>query len=293
MEIIDGEGRTTKVERNDKGLPTKIIRPDDSYVLFEYDIDENNMVNNDITYDLIRKIEYDPESEEEYVTEWWYDSYGNIFQGKDVNGNFSYYSYSDYGLLKSEKNPLGQIISYEYYNDGLLYSKTNHLGIKNEYTYGPYGNTLSVKISGPPDYIGSKTNFIRDTAGNITSVINANGKATVNEYEFLTNRLLSVTTPEGEKTQYFYLDTGELEKIIDPAEKISQFFYDSLGRVIKKIDPLDMETDLFYDRNGNVVKEIDPNGNQKIFRYNKINQLTEKIITLELTLLINVWVQKI
>jgi len=264
--IIDGENRKTNIERNDRGLPTKIIRPDLSEVTFTYD--EDTMVNGFPVYDL--KSKYDTATGAS--TFWEYDIFGNLLSQEDAGGGIISNVYLENGLLFSTTNSLNKTTTYDYFPLGLLKSKINPEGQKVSYEYDMYGNIQF--IYDPANLV---TEFIRDAAGNAIDVINA--KNQISHYEFdAFNRIILAKTHKGEGTWYKYLPTGELEEIKDPRGNITSFYYNEFGKVIKKVDPLGLETNLFYDAAGNVVEEIDPNGNQKFFEYNNINQLTKKII---------------
>ncbi|MDC1174213.1 carboxypeptidase regulatory-like domain-containing protein [Bacteriovoracaceae bacterium] len=258
-EITDSEGKVTKVERDLEGRPTKIIRFDDSVVLFTYNEDG----------DLIKKID----SATEVVIEYVYNQYGQLLGQSDPRGNWAENIYNDTtGLLISSKNQLNQTTTNEYYDLGVLKSRTNSFNQKVIFNYDNNGNLISQL-----DPLGLETKYERDGAGNVTKVINANNQETINTYDAF-NRLLSVKTPKGEITTYQYLATGELAKIIDPLGNETLFSYNILGQMIEKTDPLGFKTKISYDVNGNVTQEIDPNGNIKTFEYDSLDQLVKRIL---------------
>ncbi|GIL16324.1 MAG: hypothetical protein BroJett040_00750 [Oligoflexia bacterium] len=85
-------------------------------------------------------------------------------------------------------------------------------------------------------------------------------------------------SPKNEITQYQYLPTGELAKIIDPKQQETTFEYDKLGRLISKKDTKGKISIFEYDSNGNRIKEIDPNGNIKKLSYDVLNRLNQVIL---------------
>ncbi|MBK27072.1 MAG: hypothetical protein CME70_23915 [Halobacteriovorax sp.] len=256
--IVDALGRETLVERNLKGLPTKITRSDLTEANFTYD---------PISNDLLSKSDTATGVSLEYT----YNEFGQPLSRELPGDRYEVRTYDPAsGDLLTVTNPLSQTDTIEYHPLSLVKKRTNHEGQTTEFTYDAFGN-LSIS----KDSLGFETRFVRDFSGNVTKVINSKGQETINTYDSF-NRLISVTTPKNETTSYEYLATGELSKITDPQNNVTLFEYDALGRLVKKTDPLGKITQLSYDANGNVEQEIDPNGNIKTFVYDPIDQLVER-----------------
>ncbi|MBI2519947.1 MAG: hypothetical protein HYV97_06010 [Bdellovibrio sp.] len=258
--IVDGEGKTTKIERNAYGDPIKIIRPDLSEVTFVYDPD---------TRDLLSRHD----SATNASVSSTYNSYGQIISETNASGLTTTRTYDVLtGLLMSATNSAGQSYSFSYYALGLLKEQTNPLNRKISFDYFPDGN---LKIQVAPDL--SETSFERDSAGNITKITNAKGQMIRREHDSW-NRLTAVVSAKNERTEYKYQETGELINIKDPLGKEVNFYYNSLNQMFKKVDQLGHETLMTYDKNGNLETELAPNGNLKSYQYDTMDRLVKKIL---------------
>jgi RHS repeat-associated protein len=258
--IIDGDNRTTLVERDLKGRPTKITRPDNTIVSFTYDQKSG---------DLLRKSDTATGTEESYV----YNVYGDLLSKTDALGRRIINEYDDHGLLSRTINEvLGTSATYSYNERGQLLSQTNSLGQTSVLDYDERGN---VEISTNPE--NKSTSYAYYASGLVQSVTDANNNKTFYEYDPM-NRLASVTTAENKKTQYTYWPTGELKDIIDPNGKLTSFEYDVLGQLIKKTGTRNEIVELAYDPNGNVSWEKTPKGDIKQYEYNNLNQLVTKTL---------------
>ena len=258
--ITDGDGRVTQVERDLKGRPLKITRPDQTTTLFTYD---------ELTGDLVKELDVETGIELTYQ----YNDFGALVSQTDFRGNAAVNVYDpSSGLLLSSTNVLGQTQQATYNQWGLVETQTSSIGQVKSYAYDQYGNVASTTAAD-----GSQTHYQRDLAGNVISLTNAKNQVTSYQYDAF-NRLISVTTPKNETTSYSYLSTGQLSQIVDPTGNVTSFSYDLLGRLIEKTDPLGMKTALTYDANDNVVSEVDPMGNLKTFEYDHLDQLVRKIL---------------
>jgi YD repeat-containing protein len=108
------------------------------------------------------------------------------------------------------------------------------------------GNLLSVK-----DPLNRETQFARNTRGQVSTITDASGRATQNQYDATTGQLAAVvdalgqatqyqrdglgrvvrrTTPAGQVTQVEYCYCGQPSAIIDAAGQTTRYEFDSLGR---------------------------------------------------------------
>lgn len=258
--IVDGNNQITKVERDSRGQPLKVTRPDGTTITYSYDPD---------TRDLISQADSALGATRTFV----YDVFGNVTSEKNARGHTSTSTYdANTGLLLTQKNPLGFGSSYSYTALGLVAVTQNSLGKVTSFTYDSASNLASAT-----DPAGKITTYVRDAAGNILSLKNPKNQTTTYEYD-LWNRVTAVITPKGERTEYSYMPTGELSQIKDPLGNVTTFEYDDLGRIFKKVEPTGYAYVRKYDENSNLTEELDPNGIRKEFHYNALNQLIEKVL---------------
>lgn len=258
--IVDATGKTTTVERDGEGRPTKIIKPDLTYTQLTY---------NQSTGDLLQRYESASNTTENYT----YNSYGQLLSYTDPLSRTKILTYDlQSGFLLRETDPNGNYTDYTYNALGLIQATSNALGNKVSYTYDTAGN---VEKSTSP--MGESSIFTRDGAGNVLSRTNAKGQTVIYTYDVL-NRLKTVKTPGNLTTTYNYSASGELEEILNPAGFSTLYEYDQLDRLVKKTSPSGQVSKMFYDDNDNVIKEISPHGDNKIYEYDEFNKLTKKTL---------------
>lgn len=258
--IIDAEGKTTTIERDNEGRPTKIIKPDLTYTQLTYD---------QVTGDLLQRFESESNTTESYT----YNQYGQLLSYTDPLGRTKTNTYdAQTGLLLRETDPNLNYVDYTYNNFGLIQATANTLGHTTTYAYNREGNVAQVTAP-----MTETSTFTRDNAGNVLTKTNAKGQVTTYTYD-LFNRLKTVKTARNHTTTYNYLASGELGEIVNPEGFSTLFEYDQLGRLIQKTSPKGQETTLFYDNNDNITKEVSPNGDIKLFGYDVHNRLIRKTL---------------
>lgn len=194
-------------------------------------------------------------------------SYGNatfeykdnmLCYAKDCDDIPVLFSYNSAGYLSNIKKADNSSINIEYEqvpNLGFAVSKvTNEIGEAEYFEYDFVDNTN--RKTTHTSISAEKTVYYSNSLGQITSVINHNGKKT--EYEYNENGVYSSITENGEKRIYVYDMLGQLSKIEfeDGSEYCVEF--DDFGNLTKEID-----------RDGNVYEwTYDSKGNQTSSRYN-------------------------
>lgn len=265
--IKDREGKITKTIRDEKGRVVKVERPDGTTAEFNYDA---------VYGDLVKSIDTATGNSIEVR----YDQYGHEIYKKDSLGYITQNIFNaSTGLLDKTVLPDLSEISYQYDSRGLLIKKTIALqngNIAEEvYEHDSKGNITKRSVA------GKANTFELDASGNILKGISEKetGVFVTTQYQYdLMNRVVSVTSPNLEKTSYVYSKTGQLAEIIDPKENLTKFNYDVMEQLVEKIDPEGLSTKMTYDKSGNLQTKTDPNGNVATYTYTKTN----KIKTLQL-----------
>ena len=192
---------------------------------------------------------------------------------------------------------------------GFTYNPSNYtLTTKNGtgYNYNQYnglqtvedrnGNTLTFEDDGITSSTGLEVDFIRDSQGRITQIVDPEGNSLIYTYN-LDGDLISVTDRLGNESKFKYDSPREhyLTEIIDPLDRfVSRTEYDDQGRASRLInlngDAVEIEYDSAnllreikdelgntyineFDRFGNLVREIDPLGNVTLYAYDSSNNL--------------------
>jgi RHS repeat-associated protein len=139
------------------------------------------------------------------------------------------------------------------------------------------------------------TRWSYDSKGNVTNLVNADGKATQFKYDASGN-LTNLIANENTQTNKFYYDSyGNLTNFTDALTHVTKFGYDKVGRLTNTIDALSRtnsfqwdardrltngvngasETNRWeYDGNGNVTSWSDGLGNAFTNSYDALNRLT-------------------
>jgi len=194
-------------------------------------------------------------------------SYGNatfeykenmLCYAKDCDDIPVWFSYNSAGYLSNIKKADNSSINIEYEqvpNLRFAVSKvTNEIGEAEYFEYDFVDNTN--RKTTHTSISAEKTVYYSNSLGQITSVINQNGKKT--EYKYNENGVYSSITENGEKRDYVYDEHGQLSKIKFEDGSEYSVEIDESGNLIKEID-----------RDGNVYKwTYDSKGNQTSSSYN-------------------------
>ncbi|MES9854782.1 MAG: RHS repeat-associated core domain-containing protein [Candidatus Thiodiazotropha sp. L084R] len=189
---------------------------------------------------------------------------------------------------------------------GYIYSLNQDFGIEN--VTDPNGNTLTYSDSGIAHSSGKSIEFIRDTLGRITHVVDS--ASNVINYQYDANGdLVGVIKHDGAEVNYTYYgsncsnisattDCHLLDDIRDPlGRRLLKNIYDANGRLIAQEDQNGNRTDFnhdidarqsvitdrngnitayYYDDNGNITTQVDALGHTKTFTYDiNGNQLSQ------------------
>jgi|GEM_PF-557318 len=278
------------------------------------------MNRTEYTYDGMDRLKVKTEVYRDPVTGEWttlvskafkYDKNGNMIKELDGEGYLAgagttadariesgygtLYRYDYANRLSSVLDPVGQdrnlpyTARYTYDGAGRKESETNGNGGVLFYHYDDAGNLTAVaakKSVSDPEQVMKEMEY--DLAGNMTSLQDASGNATVFEYNAF-NQVRKITYP-GDDTIPEYSVTFQYDAMGSLAEKLSstgtvdRYTYDAQGRELTHTQARaaggeSITTTQTYDRNGNIRFATDGNGVQTEYVYDGLNRLTEEAIT--------------
>ena len=180
-----------------------------------------------------------------------YDSYGNLVNYTDGNGNARSMTYTNNGKISSEQSVYGGWYDYDY----------------------PDVSLTSVKERGG---VAACTEYYPD--GSIKKTTDRYGKETVYSYDNM-GRILSVQS-ESRKTWYEYDSFNRIVKQVignSPDENTGVYYvtyeYSKNGRSVIATQGGKYKTVHELDAFGNITKQTDGNGNTKRYEYDTQNQL--------------------
>ncbi|KAF0143501.1 MAG: YD repeat protein [Nitrospirae bacterium] len=203
-----------------------------------------------------------------------YDTYGNKIKETLASGttdeSTTIYTYNQYNELTATTK--GSATTYYTYNEtGSLTEMKDPMGNTTTMTYDSVGNLLT--ITRP--LIGTTTYENYDFKGTPQKTTDPNGNITLYTYDIL-GRIKTITNQaDGAVTQYFYVTTsgscpscgsgggtGEIDYIISPEGNKIDYDYDNTGTLIKIADNDGNSINYTYDSKGNRTREDikDPSG---------------------------------
>ena len=226
------------------------------------------------------------------MTNYTYDSFGQLTRITFADGSFRDYTYDAAGNQTSETDELGRVTNYlyddlgrmiqmtlpdpdgsgtasapvyqyEYNGAGQLTSETDPLGNVTTYQYDGRGRLLTLTLP-DPDAAGPQAapvlNYTYDADGNLLTETDALGNVTTYTYDAVGNVIeTELPDPDG---------SGNLSAPVFTST------YDALNRLLTETDPLGNTTAYTYDANGNLASITDPLNRTTSFGYDALGRRT-------------------
>ncbi|RFC50106.1 MAG: putative conserved protein RhaS [Verrucomicrobia bacterium] len=285
--IMDAEGNVTRFDYTSGcpcGRPGKVINPDGSFRLYEYN-----------GFGQVTK----ETDETGVVTRSGYDEEGKLKYTEDAAGRRTNYTYRGQ-LQETVTNPLGHVTRTEYDDANRQSRIIDAEGGIVRFEYDPDGNRNKVI-----DPVGNVTTFVYDKVGRLKEEINTLGHKRIHEYDSAGNRKETIDRNGRRRTfGYDALNRMEVEKwwdkdgvVIrtlsykfnalglqtiaeDPAARYD-YSYDSLNRLrsVKSTVPglPDFTLTYGYDKNGQTTSVTDNYGVSVGSAYDTRNRLARRI----------------
>jgi len=110
------------------------------------------------------------------------------------------------------------------------------------------------------------TNYMYDSAGNLTEQIDALGRSTKYLYDSL-GRIVAITTPGGRELHFSYDSNGNVTVLTTPTGANHSFEYNGVNLKTSYVTPVDVETKYIYDAQRRLVKILYPSGRSVEYLY--------------------------
>jgi RHS repeat-associated protein len=204
------------------------------------------------------------------VTQFAYDTKGELTQITDPLNHLTTLAYYPTGLIQTITDTQSNITSYEYDSRGNRTAVVDAQSNRTTFTYDS-GNRLT-KVTYPDTTF---VTFAYDTRGRRTSVTDQNGKVTSYAYDDA-DRLTSVTDAALNVTTYAYDLENNLTSITDAAVHTTSFVYDAFGRVTQTAFPSTLTENYAYDAVGNLTSKVDRKNQTILYVYDALNRLSHK-----------------
>ncbi len=225
------------------------------------------------------------------ITEYVYDTAGNLVETIDTLGRVSRTEYNalnrtertivNYvdGIFDPAKPDEDIITRYEYDANGNLTGTFDVFGRETRTEYDALNRTARTIVNyvdgvfdpAKPDE-DLITAYTYDENGNQKTVTDPLGHVTTYTYDAL-NRVVTVTDPAGNTTAYGYDPAGNRITVTDPLGRVTITTYDSLGRAVATTDALGGQTTTVYDSAGRRSASIDANGHTTTFNYDSLGRM--------------------
>lgn len=267
--VNSGKG-SEKTEYTQDGKVDRIVYPSGKTVCYTYDT-LGNVTGVDFSGSQQSRVEY--------------DASGRVATTQDKLGTASY-SYDETGALAGVRYSEGYAVGYEYDVFGNVTALTYPDGSIVHYTYDALNRVQSMT-----DTMG-KTTYGYDANGNLLQETRPDGTQTVNTYDAAGRKTSTVNAkPDGSvisSYRYTYDLLGQVirEDAYSAADGslVREFEYGTTGDLVKLRETANgaaTETIYSYDVFGNKLSERSSGAvNRTVqFRYNELNQLTEKAIS--------------
>jgi RHS repeat-associated protein len=207
-------------------------------------------LNGNITQE--KKVHTENGTDKSVLTDYLYDSYGNMTQSKchySDNTNNTYTVNYEYGVDEDGVDQKGAYLTKQY-------SIVDGKEISTKYNYDFY-------------------------TGNKKADVDAKGNRTGYSYDVL-ERLIQIKYPDTTTKTYQYIDNYFLNfaiMFIDQSNNYYMYTYDFYGNLVK-YENLNSGwqtiSQIQYDSNGNKIKEIDALGHSTRYDYDSANRLVKK-----------------
>jgi RHS repeat-associated protein len=285
---LSRDGLTTTWNLDQRGLPTSETNPDG--ITTQYDYDAAGRLAVTTGPPVAAQANGNPPAEARAATYTGYDTFGDVTESQDPDGNTTNYAFDADGrpvsqVLPSYTTPAGTPVngtSTKQYNSlGQLTTATDPLGNITHYAYDQLGNRTTQT---DPDLGVTTTAY--DADGEQLSQTGPTGARTTATYDFLGRQVTStdverspsaayttttsytpatgdlsgtwkssVTSPDSEVASYRYDAAGETTQVTDGAGNVTGSSYDALGRVTAISNPDGTSQTVSYDPAGNQVAQ--------------------------------------
>lgn len=292
---VAGEQLSQTVDNTGGNLTTSYVRDQRGLVTAETDPEGNTtFIENDETGRPV--VQTNPAVRTETdgaapvtavpVTMNGYDTFGDLVETSDPDGNVSTIAYDQDGRQTSTTDPsytppgsttpVGGTTTTTYNPIGEQTSSTDPLGNASEMGYDQLGHLTSQTDPG-----GGTWTYTYDSAGDQTSVTDPTGAQTLATYDDLGQRVTSTdlvrqNASAAYTTDYTYDAAGDLTSQTSPTGVRTSSTYDPLGELTSTTDGAGNTTGYTYDLDGDLTRLTAPDGTSVVAAYDLAGRQTSQ-----------------
>jgi|GEM_PF-641979 len=270
---VDANGNETTFEYNSLGLQRSVTYPADETI-------PENTVN--YKYDSMGNLKYKKDSLEN-VEEYDYDRFGRVKSekvyksGDDTTETETRYLYDLYGNVKFQIDANNTVTKNEYDEIGRLTRSVVENVTLIDLDTGLDSTNRSTTHE-TLSYYNKDGNVLAEVE-KVTENDTTNSSSSVTSYDYdKMGRLVSTTDAAGNIIEKInYNDNSAQTESFDGEDHKKVFEYNKDGKVSavnQWRESVEYTTKKFYDANGNISCVIDPKGNQTVYTYDELNNLS-------------------
>ncbi|HEX6682259.1 MAG TPA: LamG-like jellyroll fold domain-containing protein [Candidatus Limnocylindrales bacterium] len=216
------------------------------------------------------------------VTTVGYDTFGDVVETRDPNGNVTVVGYDAAGQTLSttqpgytppgSSTPITPVTRNEYDTAGNLTASVDELGKRNTYGYDQLGRLA--KHTAPN---GGVTTYAYDLTDNLLTSTDPNGVVNTSTYDHL-GRVATATHVVRQNgganftTTYTYDNAGNVAQVRTPAGVTQSFTYNAADEVLTATDGAGGVTRYTYDGSGRLVKKQLPDNTYRTVTYDMVDR---------------------
>ncbi|MHC4302217.1 MAG: hypothetical protein ACYS7Y_33575, partial [Planctomycetota bacterium] len=207
------------------------------------------------------------------TSEYAYDTYGNIREITDPNGDTGTFTYNELNLLTKTVSPLGHVTLFTYNPNKKVTRIETEISGPNQVTDFTYDILDYVKSTTDPLGYVTYYGYTRNEDPNIVTDAESNDTVSVYDERGL---LTEVIDANDDSTTYRYTANGDVNDVTDARGNTTHYEYDAFGRLIYTTYPDDTYEERTYDKNSNITSKTSRAGDTIYYEYDAMNRLTVK-----------------
>jgi len=293
ISLKDKNDHTTLYKYDNFGHMIKVTDPQGYETDYEYDTVGNLIkeidANEHITqheYDLLRR----PTNVINAVgdeTDYSYDPVGNLIKETDTNDYETEYTYDTLDRLtkitrsfETDKSNSDDKTTYDIssFYSNFIQKYPSLSAILKPLFVGFFEGHLLLKdllikdyTQRPPETDYAITEYEYDPVGNIISVTDPNGYRTNYVYNDRNERIKKINSEE-ETVSYSYDNNGNSKTLTEPNGNVITYIYDARDKLTDVSDSIGVVSKYYYDAVGNLMAEEDANGYDLVYFYDELNR---------------------
>jgi RHS repeat-associated protein len=289
LTVTDPNGNTTTIAYDANGNAVAVSPPLAGATLYEHDA-SGRMTLLTAPDGIQRKYEYDTASGFLHrvisdfgpggfnaAVDYTYNGYGKVTSVVDPEGHTNTIAYNAYGLPAAVTRSAALHIEtrFDYDANGHVIRERNKRdGTGTNWAVRTFTHDQRGKVTGTVKE-DAHTVYVYDPAGNLSVVIDAEGKMTHTLYDERGLPWKRIDA-NGGVTEFSHTPNGALAKLADANGNETLYAYDDFGRLTRTTWPDGSHEDLAYDKNGNVTARRTRKGDEFTYVYDALDRLVSR-----------------